>query len=231
MDQQQVDQRVPGSHLTRHARELAKVAFAHMSQDVPLCPTSEENPLPILPAEAGDGLSPVQRVALAAIVSGSTFALAARAAGVDRRTVFRWRSAPAFKRVLDELNAEAHETISIRVRNLMLKTTRVLSESLGGGNVNCALRIANSARLWNALNAGASKAESDGVEDTVNDETRDAVLSEKSGDVAQSQAARPPRTSSLSAHAKICAAVRFPLTGVFPNSPTTSAAGGASVML
>jgi hypothetical protein len=221
----------PWLGLTGHARELAKLAFTHMSQDVPLCPRSELDPSPILPEESGDELSPAQRIALAAIVSGSTFSMAARAANVDRRTVFRWRSEPAFKRVLDELNAEAHETISIRVRNLMLKTTRVLSESLGSGNVTSAIRIANSARLWSALNAGAPKSESESEEDdATKQQKREATEGKESDNAAKPQAVCPPRKVSRSAHAKIAAAVRFPLT-TFPESAAISGAGGASVRL
>jgi hypothetical protein len=205
-------------------REAAKVEVARMSQDVPLGPTSDTNPLPILPEEPGDELSPAQRLALAAIASGSTFSMAARAANVDRRTVYRWRQEPAFKRVLDELSDEAMTTISIRVQNLMLKTTRVLSESLGAGNVNSALRIANSARLWAQLQPRE-------VEEAAPASSRDPVVQQVMKP-AKPQADRAPRKVSPHAYSKIAAAVRFPLAATLAESVAMSGtARAASDML
>jgi len=47
---------------------------------------------------ATDGLSPQQRLAVEALIAGSTLTEAADAAGVTRQTVRRWRSEiPAFQ--------------------------------------------------------------------------------------------------------------------------------------
>jgi hypothetical protein len=204
--------------------------------------------LPSLPAEAGDGLSPAQRLALASILAGSSFCMAARAAGVDRRTVYRWRQEPAFKRVLDEIGIESMTTLSIRIRNLMLKTTRVLSESVGDGNVNAALRIVGSARVWAQLKENMPKREHVEIERD-DEETSHAKDAEKASVSAKPQTAEPlssgtddavetpmpnifrkarkGRVLPASTHAKISSAVRFPLD-VLPD-PSGVACSGAAI--
>lgn len=140
--------------LLRPSERAKVVAFDHVAQDFPLLPTSLENHLPSLPEELGDGLSTAQRLAIAAIVSGQTFAAAARAAGVSRRTIFNWRQNANFKRAVDQLSAEALDASVMRVRNLMLRATRVMSEALvGGDGLRAAYRVLNSARLWKVIEA------------------------------------------------------------------------------
>lgn len=136
----------------RPSEREAVIAYDHVAQDVPLCPTSLENPLPILPEEAEDGLTPAQRIAVAAIVAGQTSAMAARATGVSRRTLSRWRQQAAFKQAIDQLSVEALDASVTRVRNLMLRATRVMSEALmGHASMQAAYRVLNSARLWKVL--------------------------------------------------------------------------------
>ena len=140
------------------AEAAARESEQRMSQDVPLCPNGASAELPILPPETGDDLSPTQRVAIAALIAGKTFAMAARYASVDRRTLYRWRQLPAFRRVMDEVSREALETTATRIRNLMLRATRVLSEGMTGSDAfGCAIRVANSTRLWKALESAEHK--------------------------------------------------------------------------
>ena len=110
----------------QRATDLARQQADLTSQDFPLLPTSDVDALPSLPEEAGDALSPAQRLAVAAFVAGQTCAAAARAAGVSRRTIYNWRKEAAFTRAIDELSSEALEATAIRVRNLMLRSTRVM---------------------------------------------------------------------------------------------------------
>lgn len=136
----------------RPSEREAVLAFDRAAQDFPLFPTSLENHLPSLPEEKGDGLTPAQRVAIAAIVGGQTFAMAARTAGVSQRTIFNWRRQPAFKQAVDQLSIESLDAAITRVRNLMLRATRVMSEALVGADApRTAHRVLNSARLWKLL--------------------------------------------------------------------------------
>ena len=119
-------------------------------QNAPNFPTPESDGSPILTDERPEtGLTPKQRLAIAALVCGRTFSSAAIQAGVDRGTLFRWRRLPAFQKAVDELSREALEATAVRARNLMLKATRTLGEALGGDErFAWAIRIANSKRLW-----------------------------------------------------------------------------------
>ena len=144
---------------SRQERETRlKATMRIASQDFPLLPTLESDGLPSLPEEADDGLTPAQRLAVASLIRGENFAMAAKAAGVSRRTIYTWRNDPAFSQAVDNLSREALETTAIRVRNLMMRATRVLADAMvGGDSFNGAIRVANSSRLWTALNAGAAK--------------------------------------------------------------------------
>lgn len=151
--------------LTGSEREEALRSPARVAQDFPLLPTSESDPLPILPEEAGDSLSPQQRTAVAAFVCGQSFSMAANAANVSRRTIYNWRQQPEFKRTLDTLTRDALVTTATRVRNLMLRATRVLVEGMVGRDAfGNAMRVANSGRLWAALEKAEAKLEEEEIE-------------------------------------------------------------------
>lgn len=138
--------------------DVARKEARLTSQDFPLLPISETDALPSLPSETDDELTPAQRLAVAAVVAGQTYITAARAAGVTRRTVYAWRQQPAFERAVDRLSRDALDAAAVRVRNLMLRATRVLADSmLGPQAFDGAIRIANSTRLWAAFNAGAER--------------------------------------------------------------------------
>ena len=134
----------------RELHALALKTAAAVAQDFPLLPTSHTDATPIVGEEPGDNLTPGQRLAVAALVSGETFAAAARAAGVSRRTLYDWRQLPDFTKAVDGRSREALGAAVIRVRNLMLRATRVLGESMldrDRGGLH-AFRVLNSARLW-----------------------------------------------------------------------------------
>ena len=139
----------------REQKRLSKAAIL-TSEDFPLLPTSDTDPKPCVPEEAGDNLTPAQRLAVAAIVSGQTFAAAARAARVSSRTLFSWRQEPDFARAVDQTSREAMSAVVVRVRNLMLRATRVLSESMndeGADRAVNAFRLLNSRQLWSTATA------------------------------------------------------------------------------
>ena len=77
---------MPKIETLRQSERAIVTAYDDASQDVPLCPTSLENHLPSLPEEPEDERVPDQRVAIAA-----------RTAGVSRRTLHRWRQESAFQ--------------------------------------------------------------------------------------------------------------------------------------
>ena len=139
----------PTTYDQRRAHGRLACAGAIVSEDVRLLPTDVDAEL-ALPEEPGDNLTPGQRLAVAALVSGETFAAAARAAGVSRRTVYDWRQLPDFTKAVDGRSREALGAAVIRVRNLMLRATRVMGESMldrDRGGLH-AFRVLNSARLW-----------------------------------------------------------------------------------
>ena len=129
------------------AADLAP-AVTDGSQYLPESPTPEQDGSPIL-TDGPVGLTPSQKLAIAALVCGRTLSSAAIQAGVDRRTLYEWRKLPAFRDAVQQLSQEALEASATRARNLMLKATRTLGEALcGRDRFDWAMRIANSRRVW-----------------------------------------------------------------------------------
>jgi hypothetical protein len=64
------------------------------------------------------GITPRQELALEALLSGATVQQAADAAGVDRRTITRWKSDPAFRSALRVAEREARARVSMRLMDL-----------------------------------------------------------------------------------------------------------------
>ena len=102
-------------------------AASPITQNYPELPQNASN---ASPSFTPDGLTPTQRVALAALVSGQTLAAAAARAGVCRKTLFNWRRQPAFNRALTELGREAMEAAAARTRIILLKATRAITAEL-----------------------------------------------------------------------------------------------------
>lgn len=154
------------SHARQQAHDLALRAAILAAQDFPILPTSDTDSTPTLAEEPGDNLSPAQRLAVAALVAGKTFCAAAREANVSRRTLYDWRQDPAFNRVVDKTSRDAMEATTVRIRNLMLRATRVLGDAMleGGrdGSLS-AFRVLNSKNLWStAIDTAPTAAENAG---------------------------------------------------------------------
>ena len=95
------------------------------------------------------GLAVRQHAAIAKLVCGRTLNATAAELGISRTTLYRWRQEPAFSRELSRVSEDAIETSNTRARNLMLKATRTLFDSLNGyDRYNWALKMVNSVRLW-----------------------------------------------------------------------------------
>jgi hypothetical protein len=138
----------------RDAHEAAVRAATRTSQDFPIPPTSEVDALPHVPEEPGDNLTPAKRLAVAALVAGQTFCEAARVAGVNRRTLYEWRQEPAFKSAVERTSRDALDVVVVRVRNLMLRATRVVGEAMNAERESSpvhAMRVLNSPRLWSVM--------------------------------------------------------------------------------
>jgi transposase-like protein len=100
--------------------------------------------------EAVDSLLPRQRAAIAKLICGRSLAATAAELGISRTTLYRWRQDATFTRELNRLSQDAVETTATRARNLMLKATRVLADTLNNDRdrFNWALKLVNSKRLW-----------------------------------------------------------------------------------
>ena len=141
------------------AKHAARVregrAAVSLSQDFPILPVSDPCASPRRTDEPDDNLTPAQRLAGAEIVGGTTFVAAARAAKVSNRTLYAWRRTPAFRRAVESRSREAIDVVVVRVRNLMLRATRILSDAMvdasPGATAKHAIRVVNSSRLWTIL--------------------------------------------------------------------------------
>jgi transposase-like protein len=153
------------ARLDYEAQRAAAHAHAAASQDFPILPTSADDLRPCVAAEPDDNLSPGQRLAVAALVAGATYTAAAREAGVSRRTLWQWRRQPAFQAALDRLSREAMLAVVMRVRNLMLRATRVMGDAMTdpARGATHAFKVLNSRKLWDE--AVAIGAEDDGSDD------------------------------------------------------------------
>ena len=119
---------------------------AAIGQDWSKLVNPEPNGLPILPP---DGLTPAQRLAIAALVNGRTFSSAAILAGVSRTTLATWRKDPRFAQAITDLSREALEAAATRARNLMLKAMHTISEAIDSRErFDWSMRVVNSRRLW-----------------------------------------------------------------------------------
>lgn len=90
-----------------------------------------------------------QMVALKALLKGESNSDAARAAGVDRRTVYRWRQQPAFQAELHRIQSCVSASLRKRAAALAEESIKVLSEKLSRGDVNTALGLLKATRILN----------------------------------------------------------------------------------
>jgi hypothetical protein len=90
----------------------------------------------------GEGLSPGQLLALAAIMAGESLTEAAAAAGVDRRTIYRWLNEDAdfraaYNRGRRELRREVENHL-LRVARMAVETVQ---RAVTDGNVIASLAV------------------------------------------------------------------------------------------
>lgn len=95
-------------------------------------------------ATSGDALSPAQEKALAALLAGQTVTKAAKAADVDRTTVYRWLRdpyRPAFRVALDQGRREMRQAVQARLLALTNKAADCLEGALADGDGKSALAL------------------------------------------------------------------------------------------
>jgi DNA-binding phage protein len=95
-------------------------------------------------ATFGEGLSPAQEKAVAALLAGQTVTAAAKAAEVDRTTVYRWLRDPydpTFRVSLDRGRRELRQAMEARLLTLASKAADCLEGVLEEGDGKAALAL------------------------------------------------------------------------------------------
>jgi hypothetical protein len=93
---------------------------------------------------SSEGLSPTQEKALAALLAGQTVTAAAKAADVDRTTVYRWLRHPDSHRFQDAFQRgrrELRQATEARLLALASKATDCLEIALSQGDGKAALAL------------------------------------------------------------------------------------------
>ena len=104
-----------------------------MSQKVP------DNPAP---SESQRALDARQLRALESLLGGSTATEAALAAGVDRRTLFRWqRTDSEFQAALNRGRREIRDAAELRLERLATSAVAALEKALEEGDARSALAV------------------------------------------------------------------------------------------
>lgn len=87
-------------------------------------------------------ITPRQEAAIRALVAGRTYSEAAAAGGVDRATLFRWRTLDEdFKVALETMREQTHEQASDRFRNLAEASLRAVEGGLAKGDARLGLSV------------------------------------------------------------------------------------------
>jgi len=95
-------------------------------------------------ATSGEGLSLAQEKAVAVLLAGQTVTAAAKAAEVDRTTIYRWLRDPydsAFRVALDRGRRELRQAMEARLLALASKAADCLEEVLAEGDGKAALAL------------------------------------------------------------------------------------------
>lgn len=90
----------------------------------------------VAPCPAWEGLSPSQCLGLWALLRGENVTDAARAAGVDRRTVHRWRQEAHFSATLDAEREAAWEEHREQLEGLRGKALGVLAKAMDSERID-----------------------------------------------------------------------------------------------
>jgi phage terminase small subunit len=87
-------------------------------------------------------LTPQQWQFLESLLRCGTIRAAAKKCGFSERTCREWRKLPAFKAVVDEINAERRNAVSLMVRGAAPKAVRTLVRKLKSKRDGDAIRAA-----------------------------------------------------------------------------------------
>jgi hypothetical protein len=96
-------------------------------------------------------LSPEQQVALLHIVAGRGALEAARVAGVNRGTVYRWLRDPAFCREVREARKAARVTARLQIIGLLPAALELVRDAMLDQEVSAAMAIVRSMKLLDRL--------------------------------------------------------------------------------
>jgi hypothetical protein len=91
-----------------------------------------------------EGLSPAQQKAVTALLGGRTVTAAAKAANVDRTTIYRWLRDPydpAFRNALDQGRQELQAALKTRLLGLANNATDCLEGAMKAGDSKAALAL------------------------------------------------------------------------------------------
>ena len=104
-------------------------------------------------------LAPAQRLALNALIGGATMTDAARAAGVDRSTVYRWLDGvPGFVAELNRGRLEQAQTLRAELRGLATDAVRTLRELVTSDATGEAVRLRAALAVLQAVGADTPEA-------------------------------------------------------------------------
>ena len=109
----------------RFVIELGEQCVSQMSQNVPECPIGGESSF-----VTGTTLTERQLHAVDLILSGHGLAAVATRAGVDRRTLYRWRQDGDFQHELARRRREVMDDAADRLRALIHPSIEVLADQL-----------------------------------------------------------------------------------------------------
>jgi len=86
-------------------------------------------------------------VAMMCLLQGQTNTAAAEVAGVDRRTIYRWRQEPEFQAELHRIQRQRCAAMRSSLAALADDSVEVLSESLRKGDAKAAIELLNSTQI------------------------------------------------------------------------------------
>jgi hypothetical protein len=92
-------------------------------------------------------LADYQTVALMALLRGESNTDAARAAGVDQRTIYRWRQLPAFQAEMHRIQSCVATSLRKRAASMAEESIKVISEKLSRADLSAALGVLKATRI------------------------------------------------------------------------------------
>jgi hypothetical protein len=97
-------------------------------------------------------LSIEQKNAVDMLVTGATDADVAAAVGVDRTTIWTWRtSVPQFMAAVEEARLSMWRCPQEKLRSLALKAVENLADKVGAGDIRCSLEVLKAMGLYGCV--------------------------------------------------------------------------------